>query len=322
MRLAWRPTRRATVVLLAPLLLLAGCVADVGATATPSPTPSAEASAVPTSPPAAAECDATQSYEPGDVDTVVPGGAVERIRERGQLVVGVSSDTLLMGSRNPLSGKIEGFDIDVLHEIARALLGDPDKLQFRVITSAQRLDVLEQGEVDLVARTFTINCERWESIAFSAEYLHAGQKVLVTRDSTAKGIDDLAGRRVCAPAGTTTLERLAQYPDVEAVSADTHTACLVLFQQGRVDGITGDDTILAGFAAQDPYAKVVGDAISDEPYGIGAAAEDVDLVRFVNATLDTMKADGTWAKLYTRWLGALGKAPEPPESVYGRTPAP
>ena len=71
----------------------------------------------------------------------------------------------------------------------------------------------------------------------------------------------------------------------------------MLFQQGKVDAITGDDTILAGFAAQDPYAKVVGDAFSDEPYGIGVAADQVDMVRFVNGVLDQAKADGTWAAI-------------------------
>src|SRR5690606_21028380 len=174
--------------------------------------------------------------------------------------------------RNPLSGQIEGFDIYVLHEISRAIFGDPDRLQFRVITSGQRLEVLESGEVDLVARAFTITCERWQSIAFSAEYYHAGQKVLVADNTDAQGLEDLGGQRVGAPAGTPTLTRLADYPDIEAVPAPTHSQCLALFQQGRVDAITGDDTILAGFVAQDPYAVVVGEAISEEPYGIGVPA--------------------------------------------------
>ncbi|WP_265523152.1 glutamate ABC transporter substrate-binding protein [Oerskovia flava] len=278
-------------------------------------------------PPAASSQPATcedpvASYEPeGSLpgpDDLPSGSTMAEIRERGSLVVGVSADTLLMGSRNPLSGEIEGFDIAVLHEVARAIFGDPDRLQFRVITSGQRLDVLESGEVDVVARAFTMTCERWETIAFSSEYYHAGQKVLVTRDSTVERIEDLEGQRVCAPEGTTTLERLGEFPGIEAVPAQTHTACLVLFQQAQVEAITGDDTILAGFAAQDPYAKVVGEAISDEPYGLGIGADNVDLVRFVNGVLEEMRDDGTWTDLYERWLGVLGPAPEPPNAVYGR----
>lgn len=310
----------AAVVAVLGLALLAGCdPADTSADVTPTPT--ASATPAPTAAPAAVQCDdATTSYAPDAGTAIAPGSTMAAIRDRGSLVVGVSADTLLMGARNPLTGQIEGFDIDVLHEISRALFGDPNRLQFRVITSGQRIDVLTGGQVDLVARTFTMNCDRWQQIAFSAEYLRSGQKLLVTRDSAATSLDDLAGRKVCAPKGTTTLDRLGQYPDVTAVPADTHTACLVLFQQGKVDAITGDDTVLAGFAAQDPYAKVVGDPISAEPYGIGVPAANVDMVRFVNAVLDEAKANGTWTALYDRWLGALGPAPVPPVSVYGRAP--
>ena len=305
--------------LLASLLLLAGCSGAPGAAV---PAAQQEVVAAPAAVPAPAACDdgtdPTASYAPDGG----PTPTVDAIRARGALVVGVSADTLLMGARNPLSGQIEGFDIDMLRAVSTAIFGSPDHLQFRVITSAQRLDVLENHEVDLVARTFTVNCERWETIAFSAEYLRAGQKVLVTRDSTAASIEDLEAlgdQRVCAPDGTTTLTRLQEnYPGVTAVSAPTHTGCLVLFQQGKVDAITGDDTILAGFAAQDPYAKVVGEPFSAEPYGIGVAQDQVDLVRFVNGVLDQMKTDGSWATTYDRWLHALGPAPTPPTSVYGR----
>ncbi|WP_028048317.1 glutamate ABC transporter substrate-binding protein [Cellulomonas sp. URHD0024] len=301
------------------VLVLGGC------TPSTSPEPQVTATPEPTAAPAAPAVvcdDATTSYAPGAGLAITAGSTMQAIRDRTSLIVGVSADTLLMGSRNPLSGQIEGFDIDVLHLVSAALFdGDPDRLQFRVITSGQRLAVLKNHEVDLVARTFTMNCARWQDIAFSAEYLDAGQKVLVTRDSTATSIDDLAGKAVCAPEDTTTLERLKDnYPDITAVSAPTHTQCLVLFQEGKVDGITGDDTVLAGFAAQDPYAKVVGDAFSSEPYGVGVAADQVDLVRFVNAVLDQAKTDGTWAAMYDRWLHALGPAPKPPTSVYGRTP--
>lgn len=315
-------SRTALGAAIASLALLAGCAGAPAAAPEARQQAVAPAAAVP----AATVCDdsfeSTMSYAPD-------GGAaptVDAIRARGALRVGVSADTLLMGSRNPLSGQIEGFDIDMLQAVSAAIFGDARPLQFRVITSAQRLEVLENHEVDLVARTFTMNCERWETIAFSAEYLTAGQKVLVTRDSDAQSIEDLEGlgdQRVCAPEGTTTLERLQEtYPGVEAVPAPTHTGCLVLFQQGKVEAITGDDTILAGFVAQDPYAKVVGDAFSAEPYGIGVAADQVDLARFINGVLDAAKADGTWAASYDRWLAALGPAPAPPVSVYGRVPGP
>ena len=264
---------------------------------------------------------AVASLDPEGSPEVTSGSTMAAIREHGALKVGVSADTLLMGSRDPFTGDIEGFDIDVARQIADAILGDPDKIEFRVITSGDRETVLAEHQVDVVTRAFTINCDRWENIAFSAEYYHAGQKLLVPSTSKVAGIDDLEGQRVCAPEGTTTLERLGEWEGVEAVPAATHTTCLVLFQQGEVDAITGDDTVLAGFAAQDPYAKVVGDAVSDEPYGVGIPADQPDMVRFVNGVLEDMIAGGQWEESYDRWLGdALGPAPAAPEPVYGRTP--
>lgn len=327
-RVARRTRIGGAIAVLALVAGLAACSTGSGAddlgiadevTTEPTEEPTSGATTTP------ATCDdPVASYAPeGELpapDALPSGSTMAEIRERGTLRVGVSADTLLMSARNPFTGQIEGFDIDILREVSRAIFGNPDRLQFVVITSGQRLEVLETGQVDLVARTFTITCQRWESIAFSAEYYHAGQRVLVAEGSPAQGLEDLAGQRVCAPSGTTTLTRLEEYPEVEAVAAPTHSQCLALFQQGRVDAITGDDTILAGFAEQDPYAVVVGEAISDEPYGIGVPAENVDMVRFVNGVLERIVADGTWTQIYDRWLSVLGPAPEPPTPVYGRTP--
>ena len=307
--------------------LLAGCSSS-GYEATPLPTASAAASQPAASPSAAATApavcaNALESYAPA---AALPapgarpvGSTMATIEQRGRLIVGVSSDTLLLGARNPITGQIEGFDIDMARLVAQAIFGDPDKLELRVITAAQRIPALQDGSVDLVARAMTINCARWEQIAFSAEYYLAGQKVLVPLGSTATSLADLDGKRVCAPSGSTSLDKLTDFPKVVAVSAGTHTGCLVKFQQGEVDAITGDDTVLAGLAAQDPYARVVGSAFTAEPYGLGANAKNIDLVRFVNGVLAAAEADGRWTQSYDRWLAApLGAAPTPPTPAYGR----
>jgi polar amino acid transport system substrate-binding protein len=244
-----------------------------------------------------------------------------RIKQRGRLIAGVSADTYLLASRNPLSGRIEGFDIDMVKAVTRAIFGNETSYELRVITAAQRIPALQSGSVDVVARAMTINCTRWTQIAFSTEYYRAGQKILVRLGSKAKTIGDLNGSRVCAPNGTSSMDNLkAKAPKAVAVGADSHTGCLVLFQQGAVDAITGDDTVLAGLAAQDPYAVVpTQQAFTAEPYGIGVNAKNVDLVRFVNARLAQLRTDGEWTRIYNRWLAApLGPAPAPPRAVYGR----
>ena len=291
------------------------------ATTTPSPAPSGTDVATTNclksyAPPATAPT-------PGEMPS---GSYMKKIQDRGRLIAGVSADTLLLGARNPVSGRIEGFDIEMLRGISQALFGDPNKVELKVLTAAQRLPALKDGSVDIVARNMTITCARWKEIAFSSEYYRSGQKVLVRLGEKTEsggpitGIEDLAGKKVCAPNGSTSMDKLRTFDSVEAVGADTHTGCLVLFQQGAVDAITGDDTVLAGLAAQDPYADVVqAPAFTAEPYGLGVNVKNVDFVRFVNGVLEDMRADGRWTKSYNTWLAdALGKAPAPPEPVYGR----
>ena len=322
------------------LLSLAACGAGGYAQTPLSPTPTAAAttSAAPTTAaptPAASKCNPVpagfnplQTYDP--LPSLPASGALTgrlaEIRARGYLIAGVSADTLLMAARNPLTGQIEGFDIDLVHEIAKAILGDAAKVQLVVITAGQRQSFLVNRTVDIVVRNMTMNCARWLDwpIAFSAEYYHSGQKVLVRKGSTATSLDDLAAAKakVCAPTGTTSLAKLQEFvaKGVVPVTADTHTGCLLHFQQAKVDAITGDDTVLAGLATQDPYAVVPAQtAITAEPYGVGFNSEDKVFVQYVNRLLETMKADGRWKASYDRWLApSLGDAPTPPAAVYGR----
>lgn len=321
-----RPRLVAGVVGTLVALIVTGCSSSAY-DPTPLPTPTATASPTPApspSGPAAPVCaDPLASYAPTSplpAPGAMPAGStMARIAERGRLVVGVSADSLLLGARNPITGQLEGFDIDMAHLVSQAIFGDPTKIELRVITAAERIPLLEDGSVDLVARNMTITCARWEQIAFSAEYYRSGQKLLVPLGSGATSLADLAGERVCAPAGSTSLDKLKDFPDVVPVAAATHTGCLVKFQQGQVDAITGDDTVLAGLAAQDPYAQVVGPAFTAEPYGLGIRKQDVDLVRFVNGVLAQAVADGRWTQSHDRWLAAaLGPVSAPPVPDYGR----
>ncbi|WP_418063648.1 glutamate ABC transporter substrate-binding protein [Pimelobacter simplex] len=258
-----------------------------------------------------------RSYDPSRAG----GAAVSRIKKAGVLKVGVSADTWLLGARNASTNKIEGFDIDIAQRIADEL---GVKIQLRVINAGQRIELLDDRELDIVVRNMTINCTRWKDIAFSAEYYHAGQKVLLRSDLAAKysGPQDLAEVKVCAPSGTTSIDNIREIqPKAVAEPAGTHTGCLVKFQQGGVDAITGDDTVLAGLVAQDKiYAAVPQqEALTDEPYGVGANKADTDLVAFINAVLQQMRSDGTWQKSYDKWLRpALKVDPAPFQPAYGR----
>jgi polar amino acid transport system substrate-binding protein len=178
----------------------------------------------------------------------------------------------------------------------------------------------EQPDVDIVVDTFTINCDREAQIDFSTEYFTSTQKLLVRVDSPATGIGDLTAEdKVCAAANSTSIENLSALPEPrpQAVPVVDQADCLVLLQQGRVDAVSTDDTILAGMVDQDPNLEIVGDGFSEEPYGVGLPPDRPEFVRFVNAVLDQVRSSGRWTQLYDEWLfELLGQDAEPPAAQY------
>lgn len=260
-------------------------------------------------------CDPTASLSPSS--QIAPSSTMAKIRERGHLVVGVDQNSFLFGFSDPETGDLHGFDIDIAREVARSLLGDPKAVKFKAISSAQRISALQNGEVDIVVRTFSITCERLEQINFSSVYYVAGQRVLVSADSTVRDLSDLGGKRVCATHDSTSLINIAaSKAEPVPVAVDDWSDCLVLLQQGQVAAISTDDTILAGMRAQDRTStKIVGDRFTEEYYGIGIPKENEDMVRFVNAVLENIRG-GAWQASYDRWLREhLGPA-SPPKPEY------
>jgi len=244
------------------------------------------------------------------------GSTMKKIQDRGRLIVGVSQDKFAIGYLNPLTNELEGFDIEMAKAITRAIFGDERKLQIVSVSSAERIPLLKAGQVDMVISTFTINAARKQEINFSEVYYLSGQKVLVAKDSPAASIADLSGQRVCAPKGSTSAKNIVlANPQAKLVETVEFTDCLVLLQLGQVEAISTDDVILAGLAKQDPLTKVVGPNFTAEPYGIGMAKEQPDLVRFVNGVLVQIKGDGTWKRIYDKWFGAMGPQ-EPPRGIY------
>lgn len=246
------------------------------------------------------------------------GDAIKSIKREGKLRVGVDNSTYLFGFRDPKTGSLEGFDIGIAHDMAQAILGDPNKVTFKEIDSAQRITAVQRGDVDMVIRTMTITCDRLDDVAFSTPYFMAKQRVLVPSDSLANGLSSLGGKKVCATTGSTSLQRIANAEsDPVPVSVPDWSDCLVLLQQRQIAAISTDDTILAGMHAQDPNTKIVGPTISQEPYGIAMSKHDKDLVRFVNGELDVMRDNGKWKGLYTKWLdGKLGSSSGMPAASY------
>jgi polar amino acid transport system substrate-binding protein len=246
------------------------------------------------------------------------GSYMAQIQRRGRLIAGVDQNTLLFAYFNPLDRQLEGFEIDLLHELAAAIFGDPSKVEFKAVTTAQRIPAVTDGTVDIVVDAATITCARRLLVDFSTVYYDAAQRLLVPIGSSVRSINDLAGKRVCATAASTSIDNIAKYaPTAIRVPVAQRTDCLVALQEGTVDAVTSDDSILLGFRAQDPYARVVGPSISPQPYGMAIAKAHPDFVRFVNGVLARVRTDGTWRRIYSHWLGRLVTTiPAPPTPHY------
>ena len=263
---------------------------------------------------AAAACNPeAASLAPLGPPQVTAGSFMAKIRARGYLIAGVDQSTYHFGYLNPLDGQIEGFDIDMIKAVAAAIFGSPGHVVYKAISDAQRIPDILNGTVDIVAHTMTITCARLQQVDFSSVYFEAHQRVLVLKSSTADGLADLSGQKVCATSGSDSVTLITHYHAIP-VTVPYWTDCLVLLQQDQVAAISTDDSILDGLAAQDPFTKLVGPALTQEPYGLAISKQHQDFVRFVNAVLAKERADGAWAASYRLWVST--RVPAPPPVAY------
>ncbi|MDT5256094.1 MAG: polar amino acid transport system substrate-binding protein [Mycobacterium sp.] len=310
---------------LATAIVLAGCshtesltVATAPTLPPPTPLGMDQMPAQPPLPPGSSnqDCDPTASLRPFPTRAEADA-AVADIRARGRLIVGLDIGSNLFSFRDPLTGEITGFDVDIAGEIARDIFGAPSHVEYRILSSEERITALQRSEVDVVVKTMTITCERRKLVNFSTVYLDTNQRILAPRDSPIVKVGDLSGKRVCVAKGTTSLQRIREIdPQPIIVSVVSWADCLVAMQQREIDAVSTDDSILAGLVEEDPYLHIVGPNMATQPYGIGINLNNTALVRFVNGTLERIRRDGTWNTLYRKWLTVLGPAPAPPTPRY------
>ncbi|GAA4703106.1 glutamate ABC transporter substrate-binding protein [Phytohabitans rumicis] len=237
-------------------------------------------------------------------------GIIGKAQGQKKLVIGVKGDQPGLGLQTGTT--YEGFDIEIGKILAKGLGVPESGIEWKTTVSANREPFIQQGTVDLVVATYTINDERKTKVNFGGPYYIAGQDLLVPTDSTITGPESLDGKKVCSVSGSTPAKRIqTEYPKAQLQQFDAYSKCVTALAGGQVDAVTTDDIILAGYASQAEYAgkfKVVGKTFSTEPYGIGLKKDDSDGCKKINEILTAAAADGSYKAAWDSTLGKSGKA--------------
>jgi glutamate transport system substrate-binding protein len=235
------------------------------------------------------------------------GSTMAKLQQAGKITVGTKFDQPLFGLKN-LEGTPEGFDVEIAKIIAGEMGITADKIQWVETVSANREPFIQQGKVDLVVATYTINDKRKQVVDFAGPYYEAGQDIMVKKGNPlgVKGPDDLAGKRVCSVTGSTPAENMrTNYPQAKLTEFDVYSKCAEALKNGQVDAVTTDNVILLGLISADQESfELVGKPFTKEPYGIGLKKGDTLFRNFVDDVLEKARQDGRWMQA---WEATAGK---------------
>jgi glutamate transport system substrate-binding protein len=242
--------------------------------------------------------------------------AVQAIKDKGKIVVGTKYDQPGFGLQNPTNQQIEGFDAEIARLISIRIFGSPENVEFQEAKTAVREQVIQNGQVDIVVATYTINDDRKQVIDFAGPYFQAGQDILVKKDNTTiTRLEDLAGKKVCTQANSTSEKNLKDMVQgLTPETLDSYALCAEGVKDGTYDALSTDNVILLGLVSTSPdELKVVGNPFTEEPYGIGLKKGSDELRAFINDTVDEVFRNGDWDTAWEKTAGKfLPQAPPKP----------
>ncbi|CAN5511274.1 glutamate ABC transporter substrate-binding protein [soil metagenome] len=242
------------------------------------------------------------------------GTQMKKFADAGKITIGVKFDQPGIGFKGASDDAPTGFDPEIGRILAASLGIKADDITWKETISDNREPFLQKGEVDLVIASYSITDDRRKVVGQAGPYYVTGQQLLVKKGSDIKSVDDISGKEVCSVTGSTSLD------NVEAKGAkprgfDTYSECRDQVADGSVDSMTNDGAILLGYAALDPdNLEVVGDAFSEERYGVGYSKDHPEMCQWISDTIKKAEDDGTYDKAFEATLGKSGvDTPEAPE---------
>ncbi|WP_026248845.1 glutamate ABC transporter substrate-binding protein [Streptomyces sp. LaPpAH-108] len=236
-----------------------------------------------------------------------------------KIKIGIKYDQPGLGLKQP-DGSFSGFDVDVATYVAKQLGYKPGQIEWVETKSADRENALQRGDVKFIVASYSITDERKQKVDFAGPYLLAHQDLLVKKDSKVTKGTDLNGKKLCSVTGSTSAQNVQKSiaPKANLRNLPGYSECLAGLQSGSVDALTTDDSILAGYAAQDKYKgqfKLAGLKLSNENYGIGVKKGDSATVDKINKALEQMVSDKSWDKAVEKNFGPADYKNEPAPKI-------
>ena len=249
-------------------------------------------------------------------DSAVPAGSLlAQIKQRGTMNIGGTDAGPVFSIKDPVTGKLTGFDADLSMMLAKFIIGKPaTKLSLTTVDTREAM--LQNGTVDAVFATYTITADRAKKVDFAGPYYLSGDAIMVKKDNTSiTKVEDLNGKTVATEDNSTAAVEIKKHaPQAKITLFQDDASCVAAVRQGRTDAYVLDQGILLGDATKVPDVKVVGEPFTTEPYGIGLPKEHPEMKTFVNDWLKQIESAGLWKRLYDATIGKVvtGSSPTPP----------
>ena len=208
-------------------------------------------------------------------DTMMEGDRLQAVKDRGKVICASRNDVPGYGQLDEAGNNV-GFDIDLCRALAAAVLGDPNAIEIRLISAAERGPTIQSGEVDMLVRTVTWTTSRdsqWGNYAQTMFF--DGQGFLVNKELGISSALELKDATVCVTQGTTTELNLQDFSNqnnlnLEALTFEDTDAVAAAYQSGQCDAFTNDRSQLAAigsaFQNRDDHV-ILPETISEEPLG-------------------------------------------------------
>jgi glutamate/aspartate transport system substrate-binding protein len=240
-------------------------------------------------------------------------GVIERVRLGGPLVI-AHRESSVPFSYVPPGGRPQGYALDLCLRIAEALRrksGMKDMpVELALVTTANRIELIEQGKVDMECGSTTNNAERRARVAFTIPHFITGARLLVKASSQVERIEDLRGKTLVSTRNTTPLQ-VAEQANRERllalriVAASDHARAVEMVERGEADAFLMDDVLLFGLAANRPEPgalKVVGKFMTTEPLAIMLPRNDPEFKKLVDDEMRRLIASREINALYDKWF--------------------